>query len=79
MELDVADFPNSQVPLIKELEQRTVVSLPLSGEPTSVEPLPLPTHEAPDVVIDTVDPLVIEAVVHVRPEKISIFEKMTKR
>ena len=63
MELDVADFPNSQVPLLKEIEQRTVVSLPLSGEPASVEPLPLPTQKAPDVVIDAVDLPVTEAVV----------------
>ena len=63
LELDVANFPNSQVLLLKELEQRTVVSLPLSGELASVEPLPLPTQEAPDVVIDAVDPPVIEAVV----------------
>ena len=63
MELNVADFPNSQVPILKELEQRTVVSLPLSRKPASVEPLPLPTQEAPDVVIDAVDPLVTEAVV----------------
>ena len=43
LELDVAYFPNSHVPFLKELEQRTVVSLPLSEEPTFVEPLPLPT------------------------------------
>ena len=63
LELDVADFPNSQAPLLKELEQRTVVSLPLSGEPAFVEPLPLPTQEAPDVVIEADDPPVIEAIV----------------
>ena len=69
LELDVADFPNSQVPLLKELEKRAVVSLPLSGEPASVEPLPLPTQEAPDVVIDAVDPPMTEAIVHVTPPK----------
>ena len=63
LELDVADFPNSQVPLLKELEHRTVVSLPSSGEPAFVEPLPLTTQEAPDVVINAVDPPVIKAVV----------------
>ena len=63
LELDVADFPNFQVPLLKELEQRTVVSLPLSKEPASMEPLPLPTKEAPDVVIDAVDLPVTEVVV----------------
>ena len=63
LELDVADFPNSQVPLLKELEQRIVVSLRLSGEPASVKPLPLPTQEAPDVVINAVDPPVTKAVV----------------
>ena len=61
LELDVADFPNSQVPLLKELEQRTVVSLPLFGEPAYVEPLPLPTQW--DVVIDAVDPPMTEAIV----------------
>ena len=63
LELDAADFPNFQVPLLKELKQMTVVSLPLSEEPASVEPLPLPTQEAPDVVIDAVDPPVTEAIV----------------
>ena len=62
LELDVADFPNL-IPLLKELKSRTVVSLPLSVEPASVEPLPLPTQEAPDVVIDAVDPPVTEAIV----------------
>ena len=70
LELDVADFPNSQVPLLKELEQRIVVSLPLSGEPASVEPLPLPTQEVPDVVIDAVDSPVTEAVV--QPQELVI-------
>ena len=63
LELYVADFPNSQVPLLKELEQRTIVSLPLSGESAAVEPLPFPTQEASNVVIDTVGPPVTEAVV----------------
>ena len=63
LELDVADFPNSQVLLLKELEQRAVVSLPLFGEPAYVEPFPLPTQEAPDVVIDVVDPPMTKAVV----------------
>ena len=77
MELDVADFPNSQVPLLKELEQMTVVSLPLSGELASVEPLPLPTQEAPDVVIDAVDPPVTEAVV--QPQELVIASRRSTR
>ena len=75
--LDVADFPNAQVPLLKELEQRIVVSLPLSGEPASVEPLPLPTQEALDVVIDAVDPPVIEAVV--QPQEPMIASRRSTR
>ena len=77
MELDVVDFPNSQVSLLKELEQRTVVSLPLSREPAFVETLPLPPQEAPDVVIYVVDPPVTEA--DVQPQEPVIASRRSTR
>ena len=57
MELDVADFLDSQAPILKKLEHMQVISLPLSGEPKFMEPIPLPPQETPDVAIDTVIPL----------------------
>ena len=57
LELYLADFLDSQGPLLKKLEQMQVISLPLSEEPKIVEPIPLPRQETPNVAIDTVIPL----------------------
>ena len=57
LELDVADFLDSQALLLKKLEQMQVISLALSRELKFVELIPFPPQETPDAAIDIVVPL----------------------